>query len=94
MIDVLDTIVGIVILVDVYVIVLFRLLVRRDYEQRSGNKESMFDVVLSVPKKDRLSPSGRGFLRKYWMALGIMGLCFAYVAATRLIGGDFFAKIS
>lgn len=94
MIDVLDTLVGIVILVDVYVIVFFRLLVRRDYEKHSGNKESMFDVLLSVPKKDHLSPSGRAFLRKYWIALGIMGLCFAYVAATRLIGGDFFARIS
>ncbi len=93
MMDVLDTLVGVVILIDVYVIVFFRLLVRRDYEKSTGNKESMFDVLLSVPKKDRLSPSGRSFLRKYWMALGIMGLCFAYVAATRLIGGDFFARI-
>ena len=94
MIDVLDTIVGIIILIDVYVIVFFRLLVRRDYEQRSGSKESMFDVLLSVPKKQSLSPSGQAFLRKYWFALGIMGLCIVYVAATRLIGGDFFARIS
>ena len=93
MIDILDTLVGIVIIVDVYVIIFFRLLVRRDYERTSGNKESMFDVILSAPKKDKLSPSGQALLRKYWMALGIMGLCFVYVAVTRLPSGDFFTSI-
>ena len=82
MIDILDTVVGTIVIIDVYVLIFFRLLVRRDHERHTGQRESTFGAIFSVPERDHLSPSGRRDRRRYWVSLGILLGCLVYVAAT------------
>lgn len=89
MMDVIEIIVGLLMILDVYVIIFFRLLVRRDYEQQTGERESSFAVIFSAPRPSSLSDSGRAALSNYWIAMGFMALLVAYVGLSRYLSGTF-----
>ena len=66
-----------VLFLDVYAIVYYRLLVRWHYEQQSGARESALGVLFSFPPYTVLADRGRQYVRRYWFAVAIMVLCVA-----------------
>ncbi|MGD8999260.1 MAG: hypothetical protein PVF75_02510 [Granulosicoccaceae bacterium] len=76
---------GIIIVIDVYVIVYYRLLARVDYEKIKGIKENVFGVIFSFPPYSSLSVKGKMYAKRYWYALMLLLVCFALLAATTTI---------
>jgi len=76
----LKTLLGIVLFVDAYVIVYYRLLVRHYYEQATGRQESTFGALFSLPPYKILPPAGRRYAKRYWVAVGLLVVCMAILA--------------
>lgn len=76
----MKTLLGVVLLIDVYVIVYYRLLVKYHYEQATGLKESAFGALFSLPPYAALTERGRRYARRYWVAVAVMVGCVAAMA--------------
>lgn len=74
------TLIAIIVVVDVYVIVYYRLLVRFYYEQERGVKEGTFGALFSFPPYARLPEKGKTYARRYWVAVGVLTACVAVLA--------------
>jgi hypothetical protein len=77
----LKTLLGIVLLVDAYIIVYYRLLVRYHYEKATGRQESTFGALFSFPPYKILPPAGRSYAQRYWIAIGLLVVCMAVLAS-------------
>ena len=62
---------GILLVVNGYVLVYYRLLVRHFHQERSGVKEGTFAALFSFPPQ-QLSESGRKYARRYWVTLALL----------------------
>lgn len=60
---------GILLVVNGYVLIYYRLLVKHFYEEQYGVKENTFGALFSFPPYRRLSEPGRKYARRYWVAL-------------------------
>lgn len=79
----MDIAIGIVLVLDVYAVVYYRLLVRHFLKTDSGVTESTLGALLSPPPWRDLSPLGRKYAKRYYVAGFVLVLCLAVVAATR-----------
>lgn len=71
---------AVVLLLDLYAVVYYRLLVKHYYEKTSGVRESGFAVVFSLPPYSALPEKGRIYARRYWIAVAVMLGCIGLVA--------------
>jgi hypothetical protein len=60
---------GILLVINGYVLIYYRLLVKHYYEEQHGVKEGTFGALFSFPPYRRLSVPGRKYARRYWAAL-------------------------
>jgi len=65
----LRAILGILLVINGYVLIYYRLLVKHYFEEQHGVKESTFGALFSFPPYRRLSVPGRKYARRYWVAL-------------------------
>lgn len=75
-------VVGIVLVIDVYVIVYYRLLVKHYYEQAHDIKEGAVGALFSLPPYSRLPAKGQRYARRYWLAVAVLVACIGVLAAT------------
>jgi hypothetical protein len=68
----LRTTLGFLLVVNGYVLVYYRLLIKHYYEEQHGVKEGTFGALFSFPPYRRLSEKGRKYARRYWMALALL----------------------
>ncbi len=73
---------GVVVFLDVYVLVHYRLLVKRHYQQAHGVSAGPFSILLCFPPYTRLPVAGRKYARRYWVAPGMLVGCVIALAAT------------
>ncbi len=67
----LRTALGILLAVNGYMLIYYRLLVRYFYEEQHGVKEGTFGALFSFPPYSRLPKLGKKYARRYWMALAL-----------------------
>ncbi len=72
--------IGLIIVVDAYVIVYYRLILRYHTEQATGRKESAFGALFSLPPRRVIPEQCRKYLRCYWIAISVLLLCVVYLA--------------
>jgi hypothetical protein len=68
----LRTVLGVLLVVNGYVLIYYRLLVRHFYQEQFGVKESTFGALFSFPPYQRLSEVGKKYARRYWGALTLL----------------------
>lgn len=79
----LETFLAILILIDVYTIVFYRLMIKHYYEKDNNLKESSFGAIFSFPPYSKLSMKGKQYSRKYWVAIIILLICIALLIPGR-----------
>jgi len=72
----------IVVFLDVYVLVYYRLLVKHHYQKAHGVNEGTFWILLCFPPYARLPVAGRKYAHRYWVALGVLVGCVIALAMT------------
>ena len=80
----MKNLITLVLFLDVYAIVYYRLLVRWHYQQQTGKPESAFGALFSFPPYAILAERGRRYVRRYWAAMAVL-LCCVMVLA-RIMG--------
>jgi len=65
----LRTVLGILLVLNGYVLIYYRLMVRHFYEEQHGVKESTFGALFSFPPYGQLPEAGKKYARRYWWAL-------------------------
>lgn len=83
----METLLAIVLIIDVYVVIYYRLMVKHLYEQEHKVKETAFGAIFSLPPHSRLSATAKQYSRRYWIALGLLVMCIALLATTRNLSG-------
>lgn len=78
----LKTLLWVVVLLDAYVLVYYRLMVRHHYEQARGVSEGTFWALLSFPPYACLPEAGRKYARRYWIAFAVLAGCVTVLAMT------------
>jgi uncharacterized membrane protein HdeD (DUF308 family) len=68
----LRTMLGIALVINGYVLIYYRLLVRHFYQEQHGIKESTFGALFSFPPYARLSELGKKYARRYWVTLALL----------------------
>jgi hypothetical protein len=78
----LRTMLGFLLVVNGYVLIYYRLLVKHFYEEQIGAKESMFGALFSFPPYSRLTETGKKYTRRYWFALALLTIILLISAFT------------
>lgn len=81
------TLLAIVIVIDAYVLIYYRLLVRHYYEEAHGIKEGAFGALFSFPPYAKLPESGRKYARRYWVAVAVLTVCVLVLATITDLSG-------
>jgi ABC-type branched-subunit amino acid transport system permease subunit len=68
----LRTVLGILLVVNGYVLIYYRLLVRHFYQEQQGVKESTFGALFSFPPYQCLPDLGKKYARRYWVTLALL----------------------
>lgn len=71
----METILAIVILIDAYAIIFYRLMTKHYYEKENNIVESNLGAIFSFPPHSKLSAKGKRYSRRYWIALGVLVTC-------------------
>lgn len=79
----METFLTIVILIDAYAIVFYRLMVKYYYEKECSVKESSFGAIFSFPPYRVLSNKGKRYVVRYWIAVGVLVICIALLVPGR-----------
>lgn len=74
--------IGALLICNVYIIIYYRLMLRYHTEQYTGRKESTFGAIFSFPPLKLLSGKARKYVKRYWIAIGVMLLGVGYLAST------------
>lgn len=73
----------IMVIVDLYALLFYRLMCRHYYEKEQGVKESAFAAIFSLPPYKLLPVNARKYHKRYWIALGLMMLIIVILVQTR-----------
>jgi len=77
----MDIVLYIILFLNAYVIIYFRLNIKHYYEKENKLAESNFGALFSFPPYSKLSVRGKIYFRRYWTAIILMfGIIFALVA--------------
>lgn len=79
----METFLGILILIDVYAIIYYRLVVKYYYENENDVKESNLGAILSLPPHSKLSEKGKRYSKRYWIAVAVLFICVALLIPGR-----------
>ncbi len=79
----METLLGVIMIIDVYVIVYYRLMVKHYYQQEKNTRETAFAAIFSLPPHSQLSTTGKQFSRRYWFALIVLFGCILILVSTR-----------
>ncbi|WP_126456983.1 hypothetical protein [Sulfuriflexus mobilis] len=79
----METILAIIILLDAYAIIFYRLMVKHYYEKENNTKESNFGAIFSLPPHSKLSDKGKHYSKRYWLAIGVLAICIALLIPGR-----------
>lgn len=71
------------IMIDVYLIVFYRLMIGFYVKQKSGREDRGFAAVLSLPSGRGLPEEGLKYCRRYWFAMAMLALLIAAGVASR-----------
>ena len=71
---------GTLLVANLYALVYYRLLVRWFLDRDGGIKETVFAALSTPPPWRVLSPSGKKYAKRYFVALGTMAALMALVA--------------
>ena len=75
-----ETLIGAALVVNVYVLVYYRLMVRFHQQKQDGRPQKTAAALLSTPPYRRLSERGRQYARRWWYALAVMTVIVAVLA--------------
>ena len=76
----MDYVIGAVLIADVYALVYYRLLVRWFLEHDGGVKETVFAALIAPPPWRTLSPLGKKYAKRYFIALATMAILMGLIA--------------
>jgi len=79
----METLIGIIIIIDAYAIVYYRLMVKHYYEKENGVTENNFGAIFSFPPHSKLSDIGKRYSKRYWIALIVLFTCVALLIPGR-----------
>lgn len=79
----LRTLLGVWLVVNGYVLIYYRLMVRHYYQEQHGVKESTFGVLFSFPPYRQLPEAGRKYARRYWVTLALLVIVLLVSALLR-----------
>jgi len=79
------TVLAAVLVVSAYVVIYYRLLVRYYYQKQFNVKESTFGAIFSFPPYKNMGEPAQKYVRRYWIAVGIMVGAVIWLTTT----GDF-----
>lgn len=79
----MDVAIGIVLVLDVYAIVYYRLLVRHFLAADSNIRETTFGALATPPPWGRLSPVARKYAKRYYAAVAVLVAALAAAALTQ-----------
>lgn len=79
----IETVLGALLLISLYVLIYFRLMVRFHHARVSEKKERSFLAVLTVPPYRTLDDKGKAYTRRWWYTLLCMTVIVG-VLATRV----------
>lgn len=68
----METLLAIIIMLDAYAIIFYRLMIKYYYEKENNVKESNFAAIFSLPPHSKLSETGKRYSRRYWIAVAIL----------------------
>lgn len=83
----METVLGVIIVIDAYAIIYYRLLVKYYYEKENKVKESALGAILSFPPHRKLPTNGKRYAKRYWIAISVLIICIIIL----LPGRDFSA---
>ena len=69
--------IALVLLVDAYLIVYYRLMAKFYQEKITGSSQSGMAAIFSIPGYRGLPVVARKYVRRYWWAIAVMGACVA-----------------
>jgi hypothetical protein len=73
-------VIGVVLVIDVYALVYYRLLVRYFLKADRGIEETAFAALFTPPPYRLLSDLGRKYAKRYYGAIGVLAACMAAIA--------------
>ena len=79
----LETLFGVALIANIYVLVYYRLMVRFHQQKQADRPQKTAAALLSIPPYRSLSERGRQYARRWWIALGVMSTVILTLA-TRL----------
>lgn len=71
------------IMIDVYLIVFYRLMIGFYVKQKAGSEDRGFAAVFSLPSRRDLPETGLRYYRRYWFAMAMLALFVAAGVASR-----------
>ena len=79
----MDALIVVVLIIDIYAIIFFRLMCSHYYQAVQNKKESVFAAIFSFPPHKQLNAKGKKYSQKYWVAIGILLTIVIFLARTR-----------
>jgi len=73
--------IALVLLIDLYLVVYYRLMAKFYQEKITGSSQSGMAVLLSIPPYRSLPAVAQKYVRRYWWAVAVMGACIAALFA-------------
>jgi len=79
----MDVLIAILLIIDLYAIVFFRLMCSHYYQEVQNRKESAFAAIFSFPPHRQLNAKGKKYSQKYWVAIGVLLIIVILLARSR-----------
>jgi hypothetical protein len=76
----MKTLIALVLIIDVYVIIYYRLLVSFYYQKTANVKESALGAMFSLPPYSALPAKEKKYVWRYWAAVAVLLICMASLA--------------
>jgi len=71
---------GVLLVVNGYVLIYYRLMVRHYYQEARGIREGTFGTLFSFPPTRGIPEAGRKYVRRYWVSLFLMVSILLFLA--------------
>ena len=79
----MDILLVIILFINAYVIVYFRLNIKHYYEKENNLTESNIGAIFSVPPYSKLPKKGKTYVYRYWAAVLLMFVCVTILVSMR-----------
>ena len=73
--------IALVLLVDAYLLVYYRLMAKFYHEKTTGVSQSGMAAIFSIPPYRSLPVAARKYVHRYWCTVAVMGACVAALFA-------------